>query len=113
LQETCAAYTEMSQYSLFPGGTVLRQLRKVAEKEANYQAKNQAQPFTSTNRYFRGRIVDFLRILPASERIPLADLGRQIKPTFCDDDLPWLQKIVDGLVKDGLLDCAEDGVRLP
>jgi A/G-specific adenine glycosylase len=113
LQENCCAFAEMSQHSLFPSGMVLRQLRKVAEKEANYQAKNQAQPFTSTNRYFRGRIVDFLRTLPASERIPLADLGRQIKPTFCDDDLPWLQKLVDGLVKDGLLDCAEDGVRLP
>ncbi|TMC17605.1 MAG: A/G-specific adenine glycosylase, partial [Chloroflexi bacterium] len=113
LQENCCAFAEMSQHSLFPSGMVLRQLRKVAEKEANYQAKNQAQPFTSTNRYFRGRIVDFLRTLPASERIPLADLGRQIKPTFCDDDLPWLQKLVDGLVKDGLLDCAGDGVRLP
>ena len=113
LQENCCAFAEMSQHSLFPSGMVLRQLRKVAEKEANYQGKNQAQPFTSTNRYFRGRIVDFLRTLPASERIPLADLGRQIKPTFCDDDLPWLQKIVDGLVKDGLLDCAGNGVRLP
>src|SRR2546421_7713457 len=113
LQENCCAFAEMSQHSLFPSGMVLRQLRKVAEKEANYQAKNQAQPFTSTNRYFRGRIVDFLRTLPANERIPLVDLGRQIKPTFCDDDLPWLQKIVDGLVKDGLLDCAGDGVRLP
>src|SRR5207248_3500339 len=59
LQETCAAYTEMSQYSLFPGGPVLRQLRKVAEKKVPYQA----QPFTSTNRYFRGRIVDHLRSL--------------------------------------------------
>src|SRR6266566_578493 len=113
LQENCCAFAEMSQHSLFPSGTVLRQLRKVAEKKANYQAKNQTQPFTSTNRYFRGRIVDFLRTLPIGERIPLADLGRQIMPTFCDDDLPWLQKIVDGLVKDGLLDCAGDGVRLP
>src|SRR6266566_4952409 len=84
LQENCCAFAEMSQHSLFPSGMVLRQLRKVAEKEANYQGKNQAQPFTSTNRYFRGRIVDFLRTLPTSERIPLVDLGRQIKPTFCD-----------------------------
>src|SRR6266700_3650831 len=53
LQETCQAYVEMSQYSLFPSGPVLRQLRKVAEKKSNYQS----QPFTTTNRYFRGRIV--------------------------------------------------------
>src|SRR6266705_4130782 len=109
LQEACLAYKEMSQYSLFPSGAVLRQLRKVAEKKTTYQA----QPFTSTNRYFRGRIVDLLRSLPAGQRLPLADLGSKIKPAFSNDDLPWLQKIVDGLVKDGLLDAAEDGVRLP
>src|SRR5947209_9292552 len=57
VQEVCAAYSEMSQHSLFPPGTVLRQLRKVAEKKASYTA----QPFTSSNRYFREPIVDCLR----------------------------------------------------
>lgn len=109
LQETCQAYTEMSQHSLFPSGTVLRQLRKVAEKKAGYQSK----PFTSSNRYYRGRIVDFLRSVPAPQRISLLTLGRQIKPEFCEDDLPWLQQIVNGLMRDGLLDGQEDGVRLP
>jgi len=112
LQASCQAYKDMSQYSLFPSGTVLRQLRhlnKVAEKKPTYQA----QPFTSTNRYFRGRIVDLLRSLPADERISLAILGPKIKPEFSVDDVVWLQKIVDGLVRDGLLDYNEDGVRLP
>jgi len=109
LQEACQAYKEMSQYSLFPSGTVLRQLRKVAEKKTTYQA----QPFTSSNRYFRGRIVDLLRTLPTDERISLAALGPKIKPEFSIDELVWLQKIVDGLVRDGLLDYNEDGVRLP
>ena len=107
LQENCKAYAEMGQHSLFPSGIVLRQLRKVAEKKASYQT------FTSTNRYFRGRIVDLLRTISAGERISLATLGPKIKPAFCDDDLPWLQKIVQGLAKDGLVDYAEDGVRLP
>ena len=88
---------------------VLRQLRKVAEKKTTYQA----QPFTSTNRYFRGRIVDHLRSLPAGQRIPLATLGPKIKPEFSDDDILWLQKLVDGLARDGLIDCADDGIRLP
>jgi A/G-specific adenine glycosylase len=88
---------------------VLRQLRKVAEKKAKYQT----QPFTSTNRYFRGRIVDLLRNIPAGQRISLAELGLQIKPTFNQDDLSWIQKLVDDLAKDGLLECADDGVRLP
>lgn len=109
LQETCQASKEMSQYSLFPSGAVLRQLRKVSEKKTSYQA----QPFTSTNRYFRGRIVDLLRSLSANERLSLAALGLKIKPEFCSEDHIWLQKIVDGLVRDGLLDYNEDGARLP
>jgi len=109
LHEVCNAYTEMLNYSLFPSGAVLRQLRKVAEKKETYQS----QPFTSTNRYFRGRIVDHLRSLPAGQRIPLTTLGPKIKQEFRDDDLTWLQQLVDRLVKDGLVDYAEDGVRLP
>lgn len=109
LQSVCRAYAEMGEHSLFPNGTVIRQLRKVAEKKAGYQA----QPFTSTNRYFRGRTVDTLRNLPPGERLPLATLGARIKPDFVEADLPWLQKLVNGLAKDGLVDCAEDGIRLP
>jgi A/G-specific adenine glycosylase len=109
LQELCNAYAEMRQQSLFPSGAVLRQMRKVAEKKATYRT----QPFTSTNRYFRGRIVDHLRSLSSGQRISLATLGSTIKPGFGEDDLRWLQKLVDGLTKDGLVDCAEDGIRLP
>jgi A/G-specific adenine glycosylase len=109
VQQTCSAYSEMSQQSLFPSGAVLRQMRKVAEKKATYQT----QPFTSTNRYFRGRIVDHLRSLAAGERISLNALGSKIKPDFCPEDLPWLQKLIAGLVKDGLVDCTNEGVRLP
>lgn len=108
-QETCQAYRDMSQHSLFPSGAVLRQLRKVAEKKSTYHSK----PFTSTNRYFRGRIVDVLRSLPATERLPLTLLGPKIKPEFSLEDLPWLQGIVEGLAKDGLLDYTTHGVRLP
>ncbi len=109
LQETCQAYVEMSQHSLFPSGTVLRQLRKVAEKKPSYQS----QPFTSSNRYFRGRIVSLLSAIPAPQRLSLRELGPQIKPDFTDSDFSWLQQIVDGLVKDGLLDATGEGVRLP
>ncbi len=109
LQSTCRAYEEMGQHSLFPSGTVMRQLRKVAEKKTGYQA----QPFTSTNRYFRGRVVDILRSVPNGERLPLSTLGLRIKPDFRDEDIPWLQKLVSGLAKDGLVHCSEEGIRLP
>ena len=109
VQESCKAFAELGQYSLFPAGDIFPQLRKVAEKKAGYQTR----PFTSTNRYYRGRIVDLLRTVPAGQRMTLDVLGPKIKPGFCADDLPWLQKIVAGLAKDGLLDYAGDGVRLP
>lgn len=109
MQTTCQAYVDMRQHSLFPSGTVLRQLRKVAEKKVTYEST----PFTSSNRYFRGRIVDTLRSLTGAERMALPVLGRKIKPDYCDDDLPWLQKIVQKLGTDGLVDWTEDGVRLP
>ena len=109
LQENCQAYKDLSQYSLFPDGTVLRQLRKVAEQKTPYETK----PFTSTSRYFRGRIVDHLRSLPANQRATLADLGPVIKADYSEADQAWLVKLLEGLAKDGLLDFQEDGVRLP
>src|SRR5437762_12587477 len=100
----------MSEHSLFPSGTVLRQLRKVAEKKPGYQA----QPFTSSNRYFRGRIVDLLRTLPTPHsRLSLLELGPMIKPTFTPEHLPWLHKIVNGLLRAALLAVTANGVRLP
>lgn len=109
LQESCAAYQEMSQHSLFPSGSVLRQLRKVAEKKAPYTA----QPFTSTNRYFRGRTVAHLRTLPAGQYLSLDELGPVLKADFQAEDLPWLEKILTGLQRDGLVSWTEDGVKLP
>lgn len=113
LQKQCQAYAEMSQQSLFPSGDVFRQLRKVAENKAGYKAAASAQPFTSSNRYYRGRIIDLLRQIPDKQRLSLDMLGPHIKPDFGEQDLPWLEKIVRELVRDGLADFEEDGVRLP
>jgi A/G-specific adenine glycosylase len=108
--EACAAYRELSAQSLFPSGTVLRTLRKVAEKKSGYQA----QPFTQSDRYFRGRIVALLRTLPPEQRLSLAELGPRIKSSYTEADLPWLQRLVNRLAHDGLVDYQEEeGVRLP
>jgi A/G-specific adenine glycosylase len=109
LQSACKSKAEMSQYMLFPSGTATRQLLKVAEKKEAYQK----QPFTSTNRYFRGRIVDHLCSLPVGQRVPLNILGPKIKQEFQEEDMIWLQQLVEKLAKDGLVDFAEEGVRLP
>jgi A/G-specific adenine glycosylase len=110
LQTCCQAYQEMSQHSLFPGGNVVRQLRKVAEKKATYTT---SEPFTSSNRYFRGRIIAHLRTLPADTYLPLCELGNVLKADFQPEDLPWLQQILTGLQRDGLLAQSTQGVKLP
>jgi len=61
------------------------------------------QPFTSTTRYFRGRIIATLSELAAGESLALAELGLLVKPNFSPDDLPWLRGLVDGLARDGLV----------
>jgi A/G-specific adenine glycosylase len=109
LQEVCLAYQELGQQSLFPSGTVLRQMRKVAEPKTAYKTP----AFTGSNRYFRGRVVDRLRSLPAGERLNLRDLGHTLKADFQSDELPWLEKLLDGLQRDGLVDWNADGARLP
>lgn len=109
LHGTCRAYAELSQYSLYPSGTTMSQLRRVAEKKESYPK----QPFTTTNRYFRGRIVDYLCSLPQGQRIPVTALGKKIKQDFRDEDLTWLQQLVEKLAKDGLVNVDKDGVRLP
>lgn len=66
-------------------------------------------PFTSTTRYFRGRVVDTLRALEPGASLSLTELGLSVKPGFIpDDDLPWLRAIVQGLIRDGLA-CVTDG----
>jgi A/G-specific adenine glycosylase len=131
MQTICRAYQKLGQYTLFPSGEGLRMLlqqrkaasavqkraggtvdadasgqmqpggvlRKVAEAPAIYKT----QPFTSTNRYFRGRVVDALRALGPGERMALADLGPQVKAGFAPADLPWLVRLVQGLARDGLI----------
>ncbi len=81
------------------------------------------QPFHSSNRYFRGRIIDALRALEAQQSLDLASLGPQVQPEWLGNeaDLTWLAKLVAGLAQDGLLiwqqqpeqDLAGWSVRLP
>jgi A/G-specific adenine glycosylase len=146
LATCCAAYAETARETLFPSGEALARLRderagepraptetrRVAEARAAYTASGaaagpaaahrrvQRQPaFTSTSRYFRGRAVEALRALEPGEALPLSALGAQVKPGYTSADLPWLEGLVRGLVRDGLArlveppDGAEPRVALP
>lgn len=69
-----------------------------------------AERFETSSRYYRGRIVERLRELPAEdvEGIPLASLGPQLREDFSETDLPWLASLVQGLQRDGLAALAEE-----
>jgi len=81
---------------------ILFQPQVVAERKAGYEP----QPFETTNRYFRGRVVNALRqTTPLSlARLP-ALIGR--------DDPVWLESLLAGLERDGLIARHGDTVSLP
>ncbi|HEV2236877.1 MAG TPA: A/G-specific adenine glycosylase [Ktedonobacterales bacterium] len=127
LAPCCAALAEVGTVTLFPSGEALAALRaaraehapaarRVAESAAPYAvgdgerpatrpraARPPAQPFTSTSRYFRGRVLAALRALPAGGALALAALGPRVKPDWRGGDEPWLRALVAGLARDGLV----------
>lgn len=118
LMGVCAAWAEVSAVTLFPSGEALARLRNerasdgvsgalVAEQAAGYttparRSRKGAQPFTSSTRYFRGRIIHALRALAPGASLSLSELGPLVKPAWSADELPWLRALVDGLARDGL-----------
>jgi A/G-specific adenine glycosylase len=125
----CAALAEVGTVALFPSGQALAVLRarrtqeapaaaRVAESGTAYSARagegNDAAarrgtaPFSSTSRYFRGRVLAALRDLPAGGALALAELGPRVKPNWQDSDVPWLRVLVGGLARDGLVQVRGD-----
>ncbi|HEY8490361.1 MAG TPA: A/G-specific adenine glycosylase [Dehalococcoidia bacterium] len=84
------------------GGAVAaeRRPRRVAEAPARYQG---------STRYYRGRIVEALRALPAGASLDVESLGRRVREDFCPEHRAWLEGLVRGLERDGLLQVARDG----
>lgn len=124
LAECCTAYAETARVTLFPSGEALARLRdtqtvagagtrQVAETCAEYETATEKKParqgkrapvvpFTSSSRYFRGRVVEALRGLAPGESLTLTELGPRVKVGYALDDLPWLRGVVSGLARDGL-----------
>lgn len=84
--------------------------RRAAERKSAYKPE---QPYLGSRRWYRGRVVDTLRGLPAHSSIGLPELGPQVKEDFVEADLPWLEDLVAGLARDGLVARVGDEVRLP
>jgi A/G-specific adenine glycosylase len=77
-------------------------------------AERKAQPFVGSNRYYRGRLVAYLRTLSPGHLVSLAQLGPHVKEDFhADQDLEWLRGLVEALVRDGLVTMIASEVGLP
>jgi A/G-specific adenine glycosylase len=76
-------------------------------------AERRETPYANSNRFYRGRIVDALRQLPADACLALHELGPRIKPDWTETDLPWLETLAAGLARDGLIVLADGCARLP
>ena len=95
LRNECAAYPTM---------------QTALQRKSSRTRQAKIEPFESTSRFYRGRIVEALRALPADETagIPLTELGPRVREGFTSENLPWLRDLVDGLQRDGLALVAED-----
>lgn len=95
VREHCAAYTAWSAAD--------SNLLMVVAPAPKARRKAAEAPFQSSNRYFRGRVIDALRQLADHEAHTLEQLGPLVKEGWTDADLAWLAKLASGLAQDGLL----------
>jgi A/G-specific adenine glycosylase len=76
-------------------------------------AERREAPFTGSNRFYRGRVIEALRNLPPGAALGLHQLGQQIKSDWSADDLAWIETLLAGLERDGLLVREGAAARLP
>ncbi|GAB4110080.1 MAG: A/G-specific adenine glycosylase [Roseiflexaceae bacterium] len=114
LNQNCRDYSERQQADTnafeqplyFPTDAAQR-IRKPHKKVA----EKREEPFIGSNRYYRGRVIAALREAPHGLSLP--ELGPQVKDDYSSADLPWLEQLVAGLARDGLLDRHDDLIHLP
>jgi A/G-specific adenine glycosylase len=61
------------------------------------------------NRIYRGKIVDILRRRRDSRSIPIDTLGGGVLPQYSSSDRDWLESLLHGLERDGLIKRARSG----
>lgn len=86
--------------------------RIAAEAYATYEVPAAKQPFTRSDRYFRGRIIDALRGLPPGAAISLTALRRQIANG--SDPAPTATQVrawLRALAGEGLVTLSANGTR--
>ncbi len=109
LRDECRAYAELRQADemIFAEQQSRQPLRRVAETGARSEA------FVGSRRYYRGRIVAALRDLPTGESLAVDALGSRIKAEYSAQERPWLEALLAGLLRDGLIARRDDDISLP
>lgn len=82
-------------------------LAMAKEKRSMNIVKKQS-PFKDSNRYYRGRIVDLLRLGKASEKKLIGDFSAQY-----NKDTHYFDRVVRGLIRDGLVERKKGFLSLP
>jgi A/G-specific adenine glycosylase len=84
---------------------------RAAESRATYRVE---APFKHSRRYYRGRIVEVLRALPAGRSVRADSLFARVRQAECWPSEESLGEIVKSLERDGLVRVTSSGrVRLP
>ena len=87
-------------------------LATLATQHARPASPQERLPFEATTRYVRGRIVDRLRELRAGEALVADALYAELATTLAKRDERTLATIVANLVRDGVVERSEAGLRL-
>jgi len=87
----------------------------VADARTAYKAARDKResPFHGSTRYFRGRIVEALRALPAGHGLSIAELRARIACNGSGPDIAETRRLVDALGRDGLATVSRGRVSLP
>lgn len=78
-----------------------RPVLRAAEARTLYRAET---PFLGSPRYYRGRIIAYLRELPQGATIDLDTLGRALRVDYAPSLRGWLLGLATALARDGLLE---------
>lgn len=95
LQARCNAFPAIQ--------TILVELR-----QSGFRRKKEAA-FEGSNRFYRGRVLRALQELPDAETdIDLGKLGPRVRDDYDEKHYEWLQGVVTGLARDGLVEIADE-----
>jgi len=87
----------------------------IREQRAAYRAapSKPAERFEHSSRFYRGRIVEMLRAAGTSVALTPDEVGARLRLDYTDADRPWLEGMLGGLARDGLITWDGGRVALP